>query len=327
MNRNIISIFLLAAMAVLAVGCTRENVAPEPQPSPTVRNVSYVKCGEPGRATVTGDAAWHALLDTLFDAVDDGCEVSFFDATRGEQMTKETVSYRTASRDSAYAWGERMYDSGYVVSVIFDPEDHIYVCSAIKTAPMPQDYTPIPLEQYLPGRWVIDSTVICVFWDGHYDSTQHWIFYDGVCYYDSVGCMTWNYHADDYEIYDSVNDRILHCQFPFHEELVITSDSITRCYPLLPGRSLLDHYELGLNDSTITLSYEIDGRYVRSDSTIYLPTTAFAYNYLGLDSISYRIEYQVYQLNYDTMIIYGYVPAFFFTDLFLINKAFAFVRQ
>ena len=42
MNRNIISIFLLAAMAVLAVGCTRENVAPEPQPSPTVRNVSYV---------------------------------------------------------------------------------------------------------------------------------------------------------------------------------------------------------------------------------------------------------------------------------------------
>ena len=145
MNRNIISIFLLAAMAVLAVGCNRENVAPEPQPSPTVRNVSYVKCGEPGRATVTGDAAWYALLDTLFDAVDDGCEVSFFDATRGEQMTKETVSYRTASRDSAYAWGERMYDSGYVVSVILDPMEHLYVCSAIKTAPMPgyQPFTSI----------------------------------------------------------------------------------------------------------------------------------------------------------------------------------------
>ena len=140
MKRNVITTVILAVAAMLAVGCTPENVAPEPQPNETTRNVSYVKCGEPGHATVTGVEAWHALLNTLFDAVDEGCEVSFWETADGEgQATKESVTYRTASRDSAYAWGESMYDSGYVVSVIFDPDEHVYVCSAVKTIPMP-DY-------------------------------------------------------------------------------------------------------------------------------------------------------------------------------------------
>ena len=142
MKRNVISTVILAVAAMLAVGCTPENVAPEPQPTVTTRNVSYVKCGDPGHATVTGDEAWHALLDTLFDAVDEGCEVSFWDAADGEgEPTKESVTYRTASRDSAYAWGERMYDQGYTVSVIFDPDSGQYVCSAVKTTSDPERYT------------------------------------------------------------------------------------------------------------------------------------------------------------------------------------------
>ena len=139
MKRNVISTVILAVAALLAVGCTPENVAPEPQPNETTRNVSYVKCGESGHATVTGDEAWHALLNTLFDAVDEGCVVSFWEAADGEgQATKESVTYRTASRDSAYAWGERMYDQGYTVSVIFDPDSGQYVCSAVKTTSDPE---------------------------------------------------------------------------------------------------------------------------------------------------------------------------------------------
>ena len=139
MKRNVITTVILAVAAMLAVGCTPENVAPEPQPNETTRNVSYVKCGEPDHATVTGDEAWHALLNTLFDAVDEGCVVSFWDAGGGEgQSTKESVTYRTASRDSAYVWGERMYDQGYTVSVIFDPDSGQYVCSAVKTTSDPE---------------------------------------------------------------------------------------------------------------------------------------------------------------------------------------------
>ena len=139
MKRNVISTVILAVLALLAVDCTPENVAPEPQPNETTRNVSYVKCGESGHATVTGDEAWHALLGTLFDAVDEGCEVSFWEAAGGsDKPTKESVTYRTASRDSAYAWGERMYDQGYTVSVIFDADSGQYVCSAVKTTSDPE---------------------------------------------------------------------------------------------------------------------------------------------------------------------------------------------
>lgn len=143
MKRNILTI-MAAVAALLAIGCTPENVAPEPQPNETTRNVSYVKCGEPGHATVTGDEAWHALLNTLFDAVDEGCVVSFWEAADGEgQATKESVTYRTASRDSAYVWGERMYDQGQTVLVLLDTIEYIYICSAAKVTPAP-GYQPFP---------------------------------------------------------------------------------------------------------------------------------------------------------------------------------------
>ena len=185
MKRNVISTVILAVAALLAVGCTHENVAPEPQPTVTTRNVSYLKCGESGHATVTGDEAWHALLDTLFDAVDEGCVVSFWEAADGGagQPTKESVTYRTASRDSAYAWGERMYDQGYTVSVIFDPDSGQYVCSAAKITPViTTTFEPIPLSEYLPGTWVIDGTVLAWYPYGEEHPDGNWWFDYGYNY-------------------------------------------------------------------------------------------------------------------------------------------------
>lgn len=137
MKHNILTT-VIAAVALLAIGCTREEVTPAPAPTTVVRNVNYIVCGESATATVTGEAEWHALLDSLFDAVDGGCELTFWDAAAAQQQAKETVTYTTASRDSAFAWGEKMYDEGYTISVIFDPQTGRYNCSAVKTNSAPE---------------------------------------------------------------------------------------------------------------------------------------------------------------------------------------------
>ena len=94
--------------------------------------MAYTVCGEPGSATTTGTDEWHALLDSLLTSAEGGCAVTFWDADlTAAQPTKETVTYSTASRDSAFAWGERMYDQGYAVSVIYDPQTGQYNCSAV----------------------------------------------------------------------------------------------------------------------------------------------------------------------------------------------------
>ncbi len=136
--KHLIKTIVVVAAVLLAAGCNKETL-PTPQPADQTRHVGYVKCGEPGNATVTGEEAWHALLDTLFDATLEGCAITLWDADlAGAQQAKETVTYSTASRDSAYAWGERMYNQGYAVSVIYDPQTHQYNCSAAKLTHQPE---------------------------------------------------------------------------------------------------------------------------------------------------------------------------------------------
>ena len=77
--KHLIKTIVVVAAVLLAAGCNKETL-PTPQPADQTRHVGYVKCGEPGSATVTGEEAWHALLDTLFDATLEGCAITFWDA-------------------------------------------------------------------------------------------------------------------------------------------------------------------------------------------------------------------------------------------------------
>ncbi len=324
--KHLIKTIVVVAAVLLAAGCNKETL-PTPQPADQTRHVGYVKCGEPGNATVTGEEAWHALLDTLFDATLEGCAITLWDADlAGAQQAKETVTYSTASRDSAYAWGERMYNQGYAVSVIYDPLTGQYNCSAVRTSPLPSGYTPIPLEQYLPGRWIIDSTTIYVLFNHHADSTQDWIFYDGHYFFDSIGCIPWDLSLASM-IYDSVNNQWHTNNFRMHEELIITPDSITRPYPLIPGRTILAHEAMGLYDSTITYHYEINERNVLGP-IINLPITENEHSTIQGNYCPYDMSFQVFQINYDTMVLFGYIPVIEEGNgLYYFGKSWAFNRQ
>ena len=179
-------------VALLAVGCNREDT-PGTAPSGTVRNVSYIACGERNQETVTGDAGWNTLMNRLFDAVDDGCKVTFWnpDSVGSGQQTADESTYRTSLRDSAFAWSKRMYDQGFTVSASGDPVEHVYIGYAVKTSPMPpSDYTPLPLEQYLPGTWVLDGTVLAShyygYWELEYDSTNFYDYNDTLIFTDTT---------------------------------------------------------------------------------------------------------------------------------------------
>lgn len=111
--------------------------------------------------TLVGDEAWHQYLDKMFGAIERGYRITFWNTAiqNDSKSAKETQTYSTASRDSAYRWGERMYDQGYTVSVVYDRTTGRYNCTASTVAVVVSTYTPQPLDTYLPGTWVIDSTV------------------------------------------------------------------------------------------------------------------------------------------------------------------------
>ena len=183
MKKSTFSIAIIAMFGLLVVGCHDEPVNTEgPTPSPTMRNVAYVACGEPQRATVTGDDEWHTLLNSLFDAVDNGCAVTFWNPDAPGAKTTDTVTISTPDRQQAYTWGEEMYDQGYTVTIIFDSTGGVYNGTAVMQITTAQDYEPIPLERYLPGTWVIDGTVLARFAESEDYPEGHWCYEYGYDY-------------------------------------------------------------------------------------------------------------------------------------------------
>lgn len=140
MKHNIL-ITVIADVVLLVIGCTREEVTPAPEPTtPIVRNVNYVQCSKYRNSTVTGEEEWRKLLGTLFDYVYEGCAVYLWDADYApdSNQTKTGIIYRTAVSDSAYEWIETLFDQHYMISIGFDQNSQLYVCSASEMTSQPE---------------------------------------------------------------------------------------------------------------------------------------------------------------------------------------------
>ena len=158
MKKTTLIITLAAVLGLVAVSCHDEPVVPTP--GPVVRNVGYVACGNQHQTTVTGDDSWHSLLDTLFAAAEGGCRVTFWNPDAMGSKQADTVTISTADRREAYRWGEEMYDQGYIVSIVYDENTSTYRGTAVKSVSPPSDYTPIPLDDYLLGTRILDTSML-----------------------------------------------------------------------------------------------------------------------------------------------------------------------
>ena len=162
MKKTTLIITLAAVLGLVAVSCHDEPV----NPSPSVRNVGYIACGDQHQVSVNGDESWHALLDSLFAAAESGCRVTFWNPDAMGSKQADTVTINTADRQQAYRWGEEMYDQGYIVSIVYDENTGTYHGTAVMSPsamipwpPITRIHTFWPFEEYLPGTWTKDTNV------------------------------------------------------------------------------------------------------------------------------------------------------------------------
>lgn len=305
MKRTVKTLALVAVLGLLAIGCHDDPVTPTP--TPTVRKVNYTACGEQQSATVTSDDEWHTLLDRLFEAVDEGCTVTFWNPDANSAKSADTVTISTADRQQAYRWGEEMYDQGYIVSIVYDENTGTYLGTAIKSVFPISDYTPIPLVDYLPGTWVIDTTGPWHLYFANWPTGQ----------WDTIPDMNYTWHETLLDYTGTYFDPAI-----FQQEIIqFTDNNLITPYP---GEELpySDYYALGYFDSTMVYNYTITNNF-----TIHINSCYPTYGNPNIPSHMISDNMYIIQVSNDYMILYGYTPRFFLSPMGIMTEAFGFVRQ
>ena len=137
MRKTFTTIALIAVLASMAVSCQKENIINQTtivSESCATYTVQYTIDGVSRTITLVGEDTWHDFLAHMFALAEEGRVVSFrkVASTSNTAATKETVTHSTTSKDEAYAWGEKMIDAGYFVTIRYDKEKGVYTCYAIK---------------------------------------------------------------------------------------------------------------------------------------------------------------------------------------------------
>lgn len=137
MRKTFTTIALFAVLGTLAVSCQKENIIDETNivaENGSVYKVSYTVDGVTQQLTLVGDEAWHDFLNRMVALAEEGHEVTFRNEEAASRVvsSKETVTYTTPNHDDAINWAAKMLDDGYTVTIIFDEENKVYNCYAIK---------------------------------------------------------------------------------------------------------------------------------------------------------------------------------------------------
>lgn len=134
MKKNLMSVVLFAALAMMAVGCQKDNSV-EPQLATTetssVRAIQYTLDGVEHFITLYGDREWDYFVDQLMSLARQGCDVSICDKSIAshDALTKDVQTFTTTSQSEAKAWTKKMVSQGYTVDTKY--VDGMYICIAI----------------------------------------------------------------------------------------------------------------------------------------------------------------------------------------------------
>ena len=154
-----VPIVTMMIAALLMAACHDEPVVPAPtQEDNTVHEVVYKTCGAEQQVTVIGNYNWHKLLDSLLSIiVESDCHnVHLWCPDSIGPLRTDYTWIKTTDRQKARSWCEDIYSQGYDVWTRY--YNGKYTCSAAKYDPK-SNYTPMPLAEYLPGTWVLDTCV------------------------------------------------------------------------------------------------------------------------------------------------------------------------
>ncbi len=134
MNKNLISIALVAVLATMAVSCQKENIM-EPGSTETtiasVRTVSYYIDGVKNEATFYSESDWDAFINRVMDLTDQGHEIYIVGNNISGVATKDTQTKTSADKEEITEWAKEKHDEDYDVKIKKN-QDGTYTATAIK---------------------------------------------------------------------------------------------------------------------------------------------------------------------------------------------------
>lgn len=132
------TVALLAVLSVSAVGCQKETITVERQTGvelrDTVYTVRYSINGVMYAETLIGEQAWAEFLQRMLALAEEGYQVTMSRNAESIQygMAKDVVTFKTKSKEAAYAWVEEKTGEGYEVTVTYNPQTGEYICVGVK---------------------------------------------------------------------------------------------------------------------------------------------------------------------------------------------------
>ena len=137
MKKIIIPATLLAMLSLTTVSCQKENLvetAIQSVENSGTRTILYTVNGTTYRQVIHSDEDLDALISTLFALAREGYTVRVMNENQSinEYSEKETVTYTTKDKNSAYNWAKEKILEGYDVTISFNQETGEYTCVATR---------------------------------------------------------------------------------------------------------------------------------------------------------------------------------------------------
>ena len=137
MNKSVKILAVALPLIFLAPGCQKEtlneNTKDQYQLS-ELKKIHYSVDGNNLTTVVTSDASWILFLQQMTALAEEGHQVRFRLCTNSVTVNaaKEKLTYTTPSQADAQNWCDQKAKQGYEVSVEYDSQKNIYICTAIK---------------------------------------------------------------------------------------------------------------------------------------------------------------------------------------------------
>ena len=137
MKKVIKTVAIFLALGTMFTGCLKEDYANVTDINTEVsaaRTISYSVNGVVQTVTVNSNEELEQFIRQLLALAREGYEVSCYDTSlfSGNAVSKEVVTYNAKTEAEAVAWTLDMMAQGYLTSYIYDKENGVYVCTAIK---------------------------------------------------------------------------------------------------------------------------------------------------------------------------------------------------
>ncbi|MBO4588800.1 MAG: hypothetical protein J5711_07905 [Bacteroidales bacterium] len=133
MRRKIITMALFVSMTLLAASCQKEENSCSEMSAIELSNaktISYSIDGKMYSVTVQNEAEYDELLTTLLTVAKNGSVVKLYNTNNYNNGAKETITYQTHNLNQAKAWVKDMQDAGYNVTMVYDKDQDLFICTA-----------------------------------------------------------------------------------------------------------------------------------------------------------------------------------------------------